>query len=64
MRVRIPAGRLLKWICPSVEERMPNLAFLGTIFPKNLVFLEYFFVYGVNRTRRFEGTTFIRNAGM
>jgi hypothetical protein len=44
MRVRIPARRLLKSICPSVEERMPNLAFLGMIFPKNLGFLEYLFV--------------------
>jgi hypothetical protein len=64
MRSRISAGRLLKSICPSVKERMPNSVFLGMIFLKDSGFLEYLFVHGVKRTRRFEGTAFLRNAGI
>ena len=64
MRVRIPAGRLLKSICPPVEERMPNSTSLVLIFLKDSCFLEYLFVHSVNRTRRFEDTAFLRNAGM
>jgi len=64
MRVRILAGRQLKSICPSVEERMPNSAFLGMIFLKDSDFLDYLFVHDVNRAGRFEGTAFLRNVGM
>jgi hypothetical protein len=64
MRFRILAGRLLESICPPVEERIPNSSFLGVNFLKDSGFLEYLFVHGDNRTRRFESTAFLRNAGM
>jgi len=64
MRVRIPAGRLLKSIFPSVEERRPNSTFLGMIFLRDSCFLDYLFVHDVKRARRFEGTAFLRNAGV